>query len=333
VIEALGVTRLVRGDPSSEQRSPACLNCGTALSGPFCAQCGQRDVPPYPSVRELVVDAFWELSGWDGRFANTVRALVRQPGLLTREFLEGRRARYLSPLRLYLMASLVYFLIDAAAPHTSSKKGGLNIGYTSTPSAKTTTSAPERVGDAVSRSLKPRDPDPDPDPDPSSGKTKAPLTAEQKAAALKDVERAPAFLRPFVRRAIEDPAGLKRGMLENMPRMLFVLLPIFAGIVAIFYRGRKYPEHLYFAIHLHAFVFLALAIAAIVKFTRWAPLVTAAGTVAFVWVPVYATLAFRRTYGGGVARTLAKEVGIGTIYLVASLVALLVTVYWVALYG
>ncbi|MGH9886011.1 MAG: DUF3667 domain-containing protein, partial [bacterium] len=106
--------------PSAEQRlSPdsqarACLNCGTPLHGQFCSSCGQRDVPPYPSVRELAVDAFWELSGWDGRFASTVRALARRPGMLTREFLEGRRARYISPLRLYLMASLVYFLISAA---------------------------------------------------------------------------------------------------------------------------------------------------------------------------------------------------------------------------
>jgi hypothetical protein len=60
------------------------LNCGTPLGGPFCSACGQRDVPPYPTVRELVVDAFWELSGWDGRFALTVRALLPRPGLLTR---------------------------------------------------------------------------------------------------------------------------------------------------------------------------------------------------------------------------------------------------------
>src|SRR5437763_7136925 len=83
-----------------------CLNCGATLAGPFCAECGQRAIPPYPSVRDLMVDAFWELSGWDGRFASTVRALLRRPGLLTLEFLNGRRARYLSPVRLYLMASL-----------------------------------------------------------------------------------------------------------------------------------------------------------------------------------------------------------------------------------
>ena len=44
----------------------ACLNCGSALVGPFCAECGQRAVPPYPTLRELVGDAFAELSGWDG---------------------------------------------------------------------------------------------------------------------------------------------------------------------------------------------------------------------------------------------------------------------------
>src|SRR6476620_3598888 len=119
-------------------RTGSCLNCRAALVGPFCAQCGQRDIPPYPSTRELVVDAFWELSGWDGRFASTVKALVQRPGLLTREFLEGRRARYISPLRLYLMCSLVYFLISAAAPELSTKDGkGMFIGVRTTPTGTT----------------------------------------------------------------------------------------------------------------------------------------------------------------------------------------------------
>src|SRR5204863_7687963 len=140
----------------------------------------------------------------------------------------------------------------------------IRISFTPTPSAGAP-SAPDRVGTAVSRSMNARD------PDPLSGKNES-LTAEEKAAALKDVERAPAFLRPFVRRAIEDPAGLKRGIFETMPRMLFVLLPVFAAIVAIFYRGRKYPEHLYFAIHLQAFIFVVLAAAALLKLTRPPPL-------------------------------------------------------------
>src|SRR5829696_32870 len=96
VIEAIRAVRL-SGDVSrrTEPHSASCLNCGTPLGGEFCAACGQRDIPPYPSVRELVADAFEALAGWDGRFASTLRALVRQPGVLTREFLEGRRVRYI----------------------------------------------------------------------------------------------------------------------------------------------------------------------------------------------------------------------------------------------
>src|SRR6185503_1499510 len=75
--------------PMSEAPPTVCLNCGSPLRGPFCAACGQRDVPPYPSVRELAIDAISEFSGWDGRLAQTLRTLIRQPGLLTREFLEG----------------------------------------------------------------------------------------------------------------------------------------------------------------------------------------------------------------------------------------------------
>src|SRR3982074_478204 len=117
--------------------SPARLNCGAQLGGPFCASCGQRDIPPYPSVRELAIDAALEFSGWDGRLASTLRALVLPPGLLPHEFLEGRRARDISPLRLYLMASLAYFVLSAAAPNVrlpSGKSGGLNVTFTPTDS-------------------------------------------------------------------------------------------------------------------------------------------------------------------------------------------------------
>jgi hypothetical protein len=312
-------------------RSANCLNCGAPLSGPFCGQCGQRDVPPYPSVRELAVDAFWELSGWDGRFATTVKALFRRPGMLTREFLEGRRARYISPLRLYLMASLVYFVVAAAAPKLAETKAknfagiegaGFKIGTTTT-APKTT--AAQRVGDAASRSMQSANANPDIDPDS--------LTAEEQKEALDDIAKAPRIFQPFLRRAVVDPKGFKKGIFDAMPRMLFALLPIFAAIVAMFYHRRKYPEHLYFAIHLQAFVFLALALVQVSKFTQSAAIASYFGIAAAIWIPVYATIAFRRTYGGSVARTLLKEVGIGTIYGTVSTVAFLITIYVVAVFG
>jgi hypothetical protein len=295
---------------ASVTRSTACLNCAAPLTGQFCAECGQRDIPPYPSTRELVVDAFWELSGWDGRFVTTVRALVQKPGMLTREFLEGRRARFLSPLRLYLLASLAYFVLSAAAPKVKlpGKSSGLKV-------TTTATSRPERVANAVSGSFD----------------DEQALSSADRAAALKDLEKAPALMRPTLRKAIGDPAGFKRGIAETMPRMLFALLPVFAAIVAIFYRRRKYPEHLYFAIHLHAFMFLALGVAALAKFTRVPAIVETIGLISVLWIPVYTTLAFRRVYGGSMVRTLVKEAAIGTIYFAVSVVAFILMIYWVSI--
>ena len=291
----------------------ACLNCGASLTGAFCAACGQRDVPPYPSVRDLVVDAFWELSGSDGRFANTVRALVQRPGMLTREFLEGRRARYLSPLRLYLMASLAYFVLAAALPPR--EIDDVVVPGSNAVAGAPALSRPDRVAQELKRAVTAREP----------------VGVAERKAALADVEHAPSLMRPFLRRAIGNPAGFRRDLLEAVPRMLFVLLPIFAGIISLFYRRRNYPEHLYFAIHLHSFVFLALGASALVKFTHVLPLVRVASAVALFWIPVYATLAFRRVYGGSVVRTLVKEAAIGAIYGVTSFAAFIATLYWVSI--
>jgi len=314
VISALRGTKLSSEHPEAP-RSPACLNCGTTLTGPFCSQCGQRDVPPYPSVRELVVDAFWELSGWDGRFASTVRALVSKPGRLTLDFLEGRRARYLSPLRLYLMASLVYFLVAAAAPEAKTADGkSANIGLRFTPNGPTKAA---RVANATGTALV----------------NQEALSPADRDSIMLAVNKAPPIMRPFFQKALLDPKGLKRSLSEATPKMLFALLPVFAAIVALFYRGRKYPEHLYFAIHLHAFFFIVLTASALFKFTRVAPLSVGAAALALISMPAYATIAFRRTYGGSLAATLLKEIGIGAIYGTVSLAAFIATLFAISRLG
>jgi hypothetical protein len=306
---------------SSERTTSPCLNCGEPLAGAFCSACGQRDIPPYPSVRELAGEALSEFSGWDGRLTSTVRALILHPGMLTHEFLEGRRARYISPLRLYLTVSLIYFLFAAAAPNVKFESGrtlflGLHVGTTGTDSSRTQ-SRPERVANAAGGALE----------------NQQELSSAEVQAALNDIARAPEVMQPFLRRAVTDPTGFKRGILETMPKMLFALLPVFAAIVALFYRGRKYPEHLYFAIHLQAFTFIALTVTELVKFTQIPVLAMLASGSAVIWIPIYATLAFRRVYGGSVVRTVAKEIGIATIYFVTWFAAFVLMVYWVSITG
>ena len=92
---------------------PACANCGAALSGRYCAQCGQRADTAAHSVGHFLWEAIEALTHADSRVWGTLQPLLRSPGFLTREFFAGRRARYVQPLRLYLILSVVFFVISA----------------------------------------------------------------------------------------------------------------------------------------------------------------------------------------------------------------------------
>jgi hypothetical protein len=278
-----------------------CLNCGAALTGPFCATCGQRDVPAFPTIHEVAGEAWDEMSGWDGRLARTYAALFRHPGLLTVETLSGRRARYVKPLRLYLTASVIYFVIAAASPH---------IGR----NTKATLPGKEAI-----------------QIDLMDDRGMAALTAEQREAAERSIDHAPALFKPVFRTVFRDPAGFRNRMTVAMPKMFFALVPVFAVILSLFYRRRPFMQHLTFALHLHALVFLALSLAALAQFTGSLRVVQTAGGLATAFVVGYALLALRRVYGGGWAATVAKEIGLSIAYVVVFVPAIIAAVAWAVL--
>ena len=96
---------------------PPCLNCGAAVTGQYCGQCGQRSTTRLISLWELVRDAFGDLFELDSRLWRTMIPLLVRPGLLTRDYLQGRRARYMPPFRMYLVLSLLFFVIAFFDPH------------------------------------------------------------------------------------------------------------------------------------------------------------------------------------------------------------------------
>ena len=93
-----------------------CGNCGTELAGSFCHACGQKAVSLEVGLKDLGHEAFHEFAHVDGKIVQTLKVLVTKPGLLTKEFLDGRRKRYISPVRLYLTCSLLFFALAAVAP-------------------------------------------------------------------------------------------------------------------------------------------------------------------------------------------------------------------------
>ena len=285
-----------------------CLNCREPLTGPFCSRCGQRAVPPHPTVRELAGDTYNELVGWDGTFAATLRLLVVRPGELTRAWLDGQRARYISPVRLYLMCSLVYFVLAAAAPPPSldaSFDVGVGIGGASGEQ----TPGQAAIMKAISSGV-------------------AALSPAERAALDAEVARQPPPVRPVLRALAADYQGTMRKVTEAMPRALFVLIPALAGILALFYPGRHYPDHLYFSIHFQAFAFLALTLVTAAQFARSVPIIGIVQLVAYVGIVVYGLMAQRRVYGGTWRAATLKSVGVAVLYLMLWSLATMTVTLW-----
>jgi hypothetical protein len=94
-----------------------CANCETPIQGPYCYNCGQLAEGFHRSIGHLIVEGFESFFHFDGRLFQTLPKLALKPGLLTREYLDGKRAAQIPPLRLFLVVLLIVFFV-----------GGLTLG-------------------------------------------------------------------------------------------------------------------------------------------------------------------------------------------------------------
>ena len=113
-----------------------------------------------------------------------------------------------------------------------------------------------------------------------------------------------------------------------MPRVFFALLPVFALIVALFYRGRRFPTSLVFAVHLHAFAFTAFTLSEAAKLTGSVGVDVVISGVVTVAFTAYALLALRAVFGGSWPATVVKAAAIGVVYLIASMPAFAIILAW-----
>lgn len=273
----------------------ACLNCRHELHGPFCSYCGQRALPPHPTLAELTADAYQELVGWDGKVLHTLRTLLTRPGEATRTMLDGQRARYIPPFRLYLLCSVIYFVAASATvpPDISEMRVEVGVGIGRDDTVRTPDS------DALLKALAYR---------------LDTLSPEEREAAEREIARQPRIFQPLLRTIAVDYAGFRRRVAEIMPRALFLLIPVLAAILGMFHRRRRYADHLYFSLHFQTVVFVALTVPALFSYGAPFELQVTAQGVAVAWILVYAVLAQRRVYGGSWGATILKAVGTGALY-------------------
>lgn len=282
--------------PEAGRLPHACLNCGAVLTGLFCAACGQEAHIATPTVGEFAREFLQDQIALEGKLLRTLKLLARRPGQLTLEYLEGRRQRYIRPLRLYLTMSVLYFAVaglfgGSSAPELSGKKAA-------DASPKAQAAHPPPAAPA-------KDADADDGDAASAGKTRDPLVQIDPGdyGEMRDFkfgyapldERLQKFLARPRRQAVED---FNRALRNEAPIAVFFVLPLFAALLKLGYlfRGYRYGVHLLFSLHLHAFVFLDLLVATI----PWPGVIAAALHLA---IPAYLLLALRRVYGGGLWST------------------------------
>jgi hypothetical protein len=97
--------------PSKIRTEKLCLNCGTETTGRYCPVCGQENIEPKQTVWHLVTHFFSDITHFDGKFFSTVKDLFIKPGFLSKEYMIGRRASYLDPIRMYIFTSAFFFIV------------------------------------------------------------------------------------------------------------------------------------------------------------------------------------------------------------------------------
>jgi Protein of unknown function (DUF3667) len=107
--------------PKKYREETNCLNCGAEVTGRFCPECGQENVGSHESFFHLVGDYTADFFHFESKIPRSVIPLLTKPGFLTKEYWEGRRIRYIHPLRLYLFVS-VLFVASSAFYHQDFRK-------------------------------------------------------------------------------------------------------------------------------------------------------------------------------------------------------------------
>lgn len=336
---------------------PHCSNCGAPLSGRFCAACGQPRDTHRRSVRKLTHELVQDIFSFDSRVMRTVQSLLLDPGELSRAFREGRMQRYVPAVRLYLFVSLLFFLLLSATgiallqlqlqyvavTYSSDAAGNVYGGQGDArkllPGLKADTQGRVYTLAGGRRAV---------DPDKEIGHTTFMLystlhmfepvgarDARLSKTALSEVAKArkqtagaedrswfSRTLSAAARKLEADPSTLNEPFKAWVPRVLFLLLPLFALLLAAFFGGERrgfyYVDHLVFSLNFHSFAFAMLMVVvalSMVSSASWA------AELAIV-VGAYFLFGLKRFYRQGWVRTVAKFAAISVVYSFLLVIAL-----------
>jgi hypothetical protein len=316
-----------------------CLNCGTILQGHYCHNCGQENLELKENFVHMMEHTVSDYFHFDHLFFHTLKPLLFRPGYLTVEYVAGRRAQYLHPVKMYIFISIVYFLIafnlvpsgngivrfkESPPDKTAIIKKEKRISADTTINAHTKQVLIDHLRENDTSYAQYLD-----------GQRKLPEKMRDGFWANLLNKRIFGYKEKYGKRAFEQFA---ENVQHNIPKMMFVLLPLTALQLKIAFRKNKrfYVEHLIFTFHYFCFCFLFLAFVNIIEWlmpVSWSSVIPWLGVVEMVIVLLYLYMALRAVYHRSRFRSVTKAAGISVVNFAISLICLAAVVGITGLIG
>jgi hypothetical protein len=285
------------------RKEKRCLNCSNTVEQRYCGNCGQENIEPRQTFGHLLAHFFEDLTHYEGKFWGTLRHLFFKPAYLTKEFIAGKRNKYLPPVRLYIFASFITFLLmgiipeaptssdnfkltadSAALYHNHSKDSIKQVGVDMSKAIKDSL-AKAAVTDTAARDTS-GEIDFSAHYDDDGGisffdfQKTMPELDSAKAARSSTADPMGFWRYKFNKKLIHFgtyPGDLREEMIvkafgSNFPKALFVYMPLFALILRLFHRKRNwiYFDHGIFTLHFFSFTLLVfLAFVLLSSITEW----------------------------------------------------------------
>ncbi len=293
------------------RKTQQCLNCGLTLNTVYhyCPRCGQENNDNNVSFGTFVHEFFANYFSFDTKFAKSAVPFLIKPGFLTNRFNEGKRVGYVHPLRLYLIVSIIFFFLATWAVRSSLEGTSIDnsdLSEIAEVDSARAVSGFQRIADIL---------------EDESLNDEAALDSLRKMDSF-EADSGEFVMRVFhqVRRVAQNDLDVFAGfILQNMPIMMFLLIPLFALLLKLLYIRRKpelYVQHLVHALHLHAFFLflLSLLIALYLAFSIGDTTISWINFVINLLLAAYAFFSFRQVYQQGWFKTIVKLFLIGIVY-------------------
>ncbi len=341
-----------------ERKEKDCLNCGTIVQGRYCQHCGQENVVLKETFWHMVTHFFYDITHFDSNFFHTIHHLILRPGFLSKEYMIGRRASYLHPIKMYVFSSAIFFLlffsffnpsdaVDAGAetPLDAKQRADYIISLQNKLKKDTSNNALQEKIILLQDTTRPFTAKDILDTASNEGfrlnfgnkEYKSFTEYDSTEKTLPPSERDGWLLQLIIKRGIqidnkykgrpqEAATKLFEGFFHRLPYLLFISLPLFALILRLVYIRRKhfyFADHGVFTIHLYVFSFIVLLVAfsfdKLQGLTGWNFLDTLQGVV-FLGLVVYLYIAMHNFYKQGWGKTFLKFLLVSFISLIMMLI-------------